>query len=204
VPGEGTGHGFFGRVRATIGRASDFYGPFARQSTAGERIFGRALRGQPAQVLGDPDLPHTYTFIDDFAGALVTLGERDEAVGRVWHVPSAETVTTRQFVQMVFDEAGTPMRLSMAPEWAISTLARFNPTLRAVKEQAYQRTSPWVVDHTAFAQAFGARPTPHREAIRQTLRWYQDSIGADLSSRRRPIRSPSVPIVIRDPATRGR
>lgn len=162
-----------GRVRAAIGRASDFYGPHVLQSTAGERIFVPSLRGKAAQVLGNPDAPHTYTFIDDFAGALVTLGERDDALGQIWHVPSAETVTTRHFVQMVFEEAGTPMRLSVGPEWAMSLIALFNPTMRAVKEQSYQRTGPWVVDHSKFARAFGAHPTPHREAIRQTLEWYR-------------------------------
>jgi len=38
-----------GKVRATIGRASDFYGPYARQSKAGDGIFARAIAGKPAQ-----------------------------------------------------------------------------------------------------------------------------------------------------------
>jgi len=50
-----------GRVRATIGRASDFYGPHARQSKAGDYIFAGALAGKPAQALGNPDIPHTNT-----------------------------------------------------------------------------------------------------------------------------------------------
>lgn len=162
-----------GKAHAAIGRASDFFGPYARQSIVGERIFAPALAGKAAQVLGNPDVLHTYTFIDDFARGLVTLGERDEALGQVWHVPSAETVSTRQFVQMVFEEAGTPMRLSAAPEWAIALAGIVNPTMRAVREQAYQRTRPLVVDHSKFARAFGASPTPHREAIRQTLEWYR-------------------------------
>jgi hypothetical protein len=36
---------------------------------------------EAAQVLGDPDLPHTVTYIDDFARALVTLGERGRGSG---------------------------------------------------------------------------------------------------------------------------
>ena len=53
-----------GSVRATIGRASDYYGPGGRQSTAGERLFLPALpAGRPAQVLGDPDQPHTFTYL---------------------------------------------------------------------------------------------------------------------------------------------
>jgi len=67
-----------GEVPATIGRASDFFGPHVRLSKMGDRVFIPVLRGRAAQVLGDPDVPHTYAFIDDFARALVTLGERQD------------------------------------------------------------------------------------------------------------------------------
>jgi nucleoside-diphosphate-sugar epimerase len=50
------------RVRATIGRASDFYGPHALQSKFGDGVFARALAGKPAQAVGNLDLPHTVTF----------------------------------------------------------------------------------------------------------------------------------------------
>jgi nucleoside-diphosphate-sugar epimerase len=61
--------------------------------------------------------PHTVTYIEDFARALVTLGEREEALGAVWHVPNDETVTTRRFVEMVFAEVSRPPRLRAAPRW---------------------------------------------------------------------------------------
>ena len=99
-----------GTVRATIGRASDYYGPWGRQSTAGERLFEPALAGKSTQVLGDPDLPHTFTYLGDFARGLVTLGTHDEALGQVWHVPSAETITTREFASLVFEAAGQSRR----------------------------------------------------------------------------------------------
>lgn len=158
-----------GRVRATIGRASDFYGPHVHLSTVGDGVFARALAGKPAQVLGDPDALHTYTFIDDFASGLVTLGDRDVALGNVWHVPSAETVTTRRFIEMVFEQIGTPARFQRAPRLAITVLALFNPTLRAVKEVLYQSERPFVVDQGKFARAFGSNPTPHHVAIAQTV-----------------------------------
>jgi nucleoside-diphosphate-sugar epimerase len=164
-----------GRVRATIGRASDFYGPYARQSTAGDGVFAHALAGKAAQVLGDVDTPHTYTFIDDFASGLVTLGEHDEALGEVWHLPSAETVTTRHFVEMVFAKLQRPAKLRPAPKLAITLLALFVPPMAAVKETAYQREQPWVVDHSKFSRAFGSRPTPHEQAISQTLDWFRTS-----------------------------
>mgnify|MGYP003403009128 FL=1 len=163
-----------GRVRATIGRGSDFFGPHAHLSTVGDRVFTRALEGKPAQVLGNPEVPHTATYIEDFARALVTLAEQDEALGEVWHVPNAETVTMRRFVQMVFEAAGHPARLRPAPRWGIAMAALFNPTLRAVKEQLYQSEGPWVVDSSKFERAFGWRATPLPEAIRATVAWFRD------------------------------
>jgi nucleoside-diphosphate-sugar epimerase len=166
-----------GKVRVAIGRASDFYGPYARQSKSGDSIFGRAVAGKPARAFGSPDAPHTYTFIDDFAEGLLTLAKRDEALGQVWHIPNAETVSTRSFVDMIFAELGQPARLSRVPTPVIALLALFLPSLAAVKETLYQSERPWVVDHSKFASAFGAQPTPHREAIAQTIKWFRASGG---------------------------
>jgi nucleoside-diphosphate-sugar epimerase len=77
-----------GRVRVAIGRASDFFGPRVIASAAGEQVFGRAVEGNSAQVAGDPDQPHTYTYAPDIGRGLVILGEREEALGQAWHLPS--------------------------------------------------------------------------------------------------------------------
>ena len=162
-----------GKLRATIGRASDFYGPRARLSKVGDGVFSRALAGKPAQALGDPDTLHTYTFIHDFAAGLVTLAQRDEALGEVWHIPSAETLTTRRFIEMVFEHIMQAARLQQVPRLMISMLGVFNPGMRAVKETLYQSERPWVVDHSKFARAFGSRPTAHEQAIAESLAWFQ-------------------------------
>ena len=166
-----------GRIQATIGRGSDFFGPHAHLSTVGDRVFARAIAGKPAQLLGNPDVPHTVTYIEDFATALVTLGERDEALGQVWHVPNAEAVTIRRFVQMVFESAGHPPRLRAAPRWGIAMAALFNPTLRAVREQLYQSERPWVVDSSKFERAFGWSATLLPDAIAATVAWFRNQAG---------------------------
>ena len=162
-----------GRVRAAIGRASDFFGAHVRQSQVGERVFVRALAGKQAQLLGDPDLPHSVTFIDDFARALVTLAEREEALGRAWHVPNDTAVSTRRFVEMVFEELGRPARLQVTPRWALALAGLFSPTIRAVTEQLYQVERPWVVDSSKFERTFGWRATPLTETIRATIAWFK-------------------------------
>lgn len=46
-------------------------------------MFDRVLDRKRAQVLGNPDVPHSVTYIEDFARALVTLGENDDALGEI-------------------------------------------------------------------------------------------------------------------------
>jgi nucleoside-diphosphate-sugar epimerase len=163
-----------GRVRATIGRASDFYGPHVRTAALGERVFAAALAGKPVQVLGNPDTLHTYTYINDFARALVTLGAEERALGEVWHVPSAPTVTTRELVTMVGEVLGRKLALRAAPAWLVGALGLVSPIMRELKETVYQFASPFVVDHTKFERAFGAEVTPHQAAISKTLQWFRE------------------------------
>src|SRR5918993_5139397 len=103
-----------GKVRVAIGRASDYFGPRVLTSAAGEQVFGRAVEGKSAQVAGDPDQPHTYTYAPDIGRGLVTLGEREEALGQAWHLPSPETVPTRHFVEMVFEATGGEFKMQRA------------------------------------------------------------------------------------------
>ena len=163
-----------GEIEVAIGRASDFYGPRVIQSSVGEQIFGAAVRGKTANVLGDPDLPHTYTYIRDFARGLVTLADHEEALGEVWHIPSAPTITTREFVELINDQVDNPVKIRSASGFMVSFLGLFNRDLRALKEIFYQYEQPFVMDHSKFERTFDTRTTPHREAIAETVRWYQE------------------------------
>src|SRR5919112_4222791 len=163
-----------GKVRVAIGRASDFFGPRVLASAAGEQVFGRAVEGKSAQVAGDPDQPHTYSYVPDIGKGLVILGEREEALGRAWHLPSPETVTTRQFVEMIFEEVGKPARVQATPKIMLQALGLFNPALREIVEMLYEFEEPFVVDDSRFEREFGEEATPLREAIQRTVRWYRE------------------------------
>jgi hypothetical protein len=107
-------------------------------------------------------------FIDDFAGGLAALAEREEALGQVWHIPSAETISTLRFIEMVLQQVATPMRLQAPPKLAITLLAIFSPFLRAAKDTVYQSERPFVVDHSKYAPSFwGSSPTPYYERDRR-------------------------------------
>jgi nucleoside-diphosphate-sugar epimerase len=173
-----------GTVRAVIGRGSDYYGPGVRQSAAGERLFPAVLSGGKAMWAGSLDQPHSLTFIDDFARVLVTLGEREEALGAVWHAPPAEPLTGRQFIEMAFAEAGRPPKVGTYSRWMLRLLGLVNPMIRELGELAYEFEAPFVLDGTKYLRVFGGAPTPHPAAIRATLGWYADQPTASETSGR--------------------
>lgn len=163
-----------GKVRATIGRASDFFGPYVLDSLFGDRAFYPALQGKTAQMTGNLDAPHTATYIGDFGKALVILGEREEALGQAWHVPNDQpTLTQRQFIDLVFQELGQPLKISSMGKTMLSVAGLFVPVAREVVEMMYEFEKPFVVDSTKFERAFGMKATPIREAVKKTVAWYK-------------------------------
>jgi nucleoside-diphosphate-sugar epimerase len=162
-----------GRVAVAIGRASDFFGPGVLDSAVGERTFYPALAGKPVQVIGDPDVPHTYTYVADIGRALVILGERAEALGRAWHLPSPPTVTTREFLELVFRAAGQRPRVQRVPKLVLRAVGLANADVRELVEMTYEFEEPFVVDHSDFARAFGDQATPLAQATSTTVEWFR-------------------------------
>lgn len=166
-----------GHARVAVGRGSDFFGPFVGPSAAGDRMFMAALAGKAVDVLGDPDALHSYTFIDDFAEALVTLGARDEALGHAWHVPNAAAVSNRRFAELVIEAAGSRSSVREVPRWMLKAIGLFSPPAREMIEMLYEFESPFVVDDSAITTNFGLYATPLAKAIPTTVEWYRSRLG---------------------------
>lgn len=162
-----------GKVRATIGVSSDLYGPEVLSSAMGEPVFRSLVGLKKVWVAGKLDVPHTYTFIDDFAKGLVTLGEKDEALGEVWHIPSAETVTTGQFLDLASKEAQAAYNVGTIPSlfWKIAGIV--DPMVGETAAEAYRFENPFVVSHGKYERAFGNETTAHEVALRRTIEWFR-------------------------------
>jgi nucleoside-diphosphate-sugar epimerase len=167
-----------GRVRIAIGRASDFFGAgITTGTTLGERVFANAVAGKRADFIGNPDLPHTYSYVPDIAAGLATLGTDERAVGGVWHLPGPETVSTRQLLELVAGMVGHPVGVRSVPKLALRALGLFNPLLRELPEMSYQFDEPFVLDTTKYNSTFGTAGTPLATAIGATVAWYQSQNG---------------------------
>lgn len=162
-----------GTVRATIGRASTFYGAGVRGSALGERFWEPLVQGKAAEVFGDPDALHTYTVIDDFGKGLAILGNDERSLGQAWIVPNPPTVTTRQIVEIAARQLGGAPNINRLGKMMLWIGGLFIPEAREMIEMAYEFENPYVVEHHKFARTFGEFYTPHEEAVRQTIAWYQ-------------------------------
>ena len=175
-----------GHVEVTIGRASDYFGPGATRSALGETVFGPALTGRAAQVMGNPDQLHSNSYTPDVAQGLITLGTAPQATGQVWHLPVAETRTIRQVVEAVYGLAGQKPKTMAAGRTTLRAIGLVKPEMREYLHTLYQFTDPWVVDDSKFRAAFGDLATPLDEALATTLAWYRDH--ANVPAHRSPAR----------------
>lgn len=163
-----------GKVQIVIGRGSDFFGPRVLDSALGERAIYPALAGKTAQLVGRLDVPHTYTFIEDFGKALVTLGEHDAALGQVWHVPNdMPAITQREIMTLFFEEIGRPPKMSGMGKLMMMVGGLFVPEARETVEMMYEFEKPFVVDSSKFERVFQLKATPVGEAVRRTIAWYR-------------------------------
>jgi nucleoside-diphosphate-sugar epimerase len=106
----------------------------------------------------------------------VTIAERREADGEVWHLPAAPPLTTQQFFDLILEAAGRriPARAQTLPPPMLAIAGLFSPLMRELRETTYQFRAPFVVDSSKFERVLGVfDATPHREAIEHTVQWFR-------------------------------
>jgi len=102
------------------------------------------------------------------------LGERDEALGEVGHIPTPEPTTGWQSVRVIFEEVGNLPKIGALSSTIVKTLGLFWPLAREGVETIYQFEKSFVVYGGEYRRAFsGYEATPCREGIRQTIDWYR-------------------------------
>lgn len=152
-------------VRAIEVRGSDYVG--ANAVGLYSLVFGPALaKGRTAWVPGRLDVPHTFTYNRDMAGALVTLAPDERAWGNAWHVPSPPAVTLRDLARRYAEAAGKPpLKLVPLPRFAMRTAGLVVPIAREMAEMDYQWYAPFHLDSSLTASTFGLTATDLDTAI---------------------------------------
>jgi len=161
-----------GDVRATEGRASDFYGPGGKLTQLGDYFWPRVVKGRSGQVIVNPDAVHTYHYIPDVAAGLATLGAAsDDAFGKPWMLPCRPAETLRDLVRRLEQPFGRRISLQVVPGWMQLAMSIFIPPLRETGEMRYQWEEPFVIDDAPFRKRFGVMPEDADRAAAATVAW---------------------------------
>ncbi len=162
-----------GRVRVTEVRASDYLGATSA-SMLGDLVVPRLLAGKSARVLGDPDVPHAFTYVGDVARMLIVAASDERAWGRAWHVPTHPARPVRQVIEEMAEVASVPtVPVRRLPAWIQRSLALVMPVMREMPEVMYQHTRPWLLNSSAAQTTFGLAPTPWRDILAAHLAQYR-------------------------------
>jgi nucleoside-diphosphate-sugar epimerase len=157
-----------GRVRALEIRASDYLG--ADGNSHAGRAADLVVRGKKVSVIGNPDMPHTWTAPGDTARLAIAAAEDPAAHGRAWHVPSHAPRTQRELVSDLARVAGLPApRVNGTPPWLIRAVGLAVPQMRELAAMTYQFDRPFVLDDSDARQHFGLEPTPWQDLLRDTV-----------------------------------
>ena len=161
-----------GEVRATAGRASDFYGPGGTLTHVGDQFWGPVIAGKRGRVVVNPDALHTYHYIPDVAAGLATLGmAEDNAYGQPWMLPCTPAETMRALVARFSRHLGREIGLSTMPRSLLKIAAVFVPFLREIDEMLYQWDEPFVINDARFRARFQQQPEDAERAAADTLAW---------------------------------
>lgn len=156
------------KIRATEVRASDFIGPTGFGII--NRLVPSIVAGKNVQVLGNPDVPHSWTYTVDVAKTLIAAAQNKAAWGRAWHVPTNPPRTQRQVVEELAKAAGVgPVKVSVVPNALLRLLGLFNPQMREVLITMYQFEQPFIIDDSATRNELGLAPTPWGEVLQATV-----------------------------------
>lgn len=161
-----------GRIRGTVLRLPDFYGPGVEKSYL-DSLFQAAAHGGTANMLGPIDTPHEFLFVPDAGEVIVALADKPEAYGHFWNLAGAGEITQREIIQRVFDLAGRKPKFRVAGKWTLRALGLFNPLMREIAEMNYLLTNPVLMDDSALHGLLGnIQKTPYKTGLKLTLDSY--------------------------------
>lgn len=158
-----------GRIKATVLRLPDFYGPGVEASFL-HGAFRAAVDGGTADMVGPIDRPHEFVFVPDVGPVVVKLMDTQAAYGRMWNFAGAGVTSQRELVQEMERQTGRKVKLRIAGKTMLRLIGLFKPFMREMVEMHYLLTDPVIMDDTALQEAIGPiRKTSYAEGVRLSL-----------------------------------
>lgn len=150
-------------IRACVLRLTNTYGAGMRVKDARQTFLGiwirQLLEGAPIKVFGDGTQLRDFNHVDDCIDAMLAAGERDEAIGRVYNLGSAEVVNLK-------DLAARLVSLQAGARWE---LVPFPPDRKAIDIGDYYSDFSLASRELAWTPKVGLD-----EGLRRTVDYYRE------------------------------
>ena len=158
-----------GRIKATVLRLPDFYGPGVEASLI-HGAANAAVNGGTADMIGPIDRPHEFVFVPDVGPVVVKLLNTPAAYGKIWNFAGAGTTSQSELVAEMERQVGHTIKRRVAGKTMLRLIGLFKPFMREMVEMHYLLTDPIIMDDTALQQLIGPiHKTSYAEGVRQTL-----------------------------------
>jgi nucleoside-diphosphate-sugar epimerase len=163
-----------GKLQVLIARAADFYGPDTPLSFINVMVLANYAKGKKAQVMGNINAKHSFTYTPDAGKATAILGNTPSAFNQVWHVPTdRNTLTGKQFLELTAKAFGVKPGFMTVKKWMLRMIGLFNPVIKESIEMMYQNEADYIFDSSKFEKAFSFKPISYQEGIKETAASYK-------------------------------
>lgn len=141
------------------------------------RVMPRLLRGKPVFTLGDPDAPHSWSYLPMWPGPWWRSRARNgpgDGPGTCRRSPRGPPVRWSAASPLSRERGRSRCAGCRRPCWVSR---RSSPRLiRGLKEVRYQFERPFVVDASAYEAEFAVRATPVDEQVKATVDWWRERL----------------------------
>jgi nucleoside-diphosphate-sugar epimerase len=160
--------------RVSIVKAADFIGPRIHKGIFGTDFLDRLSQHKTIFLSGNPGLVHTFTYIHDFAKAIVNVGTANDTFGQIWHTPNAPAVNLYEWIKLFEAEMQTKARVIVLPGFIVRIAGIFDSMIKEYYELAYQFEYPYLLNHDKYIRRFGNHATPVSAIAKMTVEWYRN------------------------------
>jgi nucleoside-diphosphate-sugar epimerase len=165
--------------RVAFVKAADFIGPRIHKGIFGTDFLHNVYNEKTVRLFGNIDLPHTFTYIKDFAAAMINVGTASDTFGQIWHVPNALAISPDKWVHLFEVIANKKIKKAVTPKFVIRIAGLFNSFIKELYEMAYQFEYPCLVNHDKYVRRFGNHSTYPSDIVKETVEWYLSTKKSD-------------------------
>lgn len=158
--------------RVAIVKSSDFIGPRIKKGVFGIDFIKKIYSDKTIYLPSKTNLPHHFTFIEDFAKAMLIVAFAPQSYNQIWHVPNSPAISQSEWVDIFAEETALKIKFRSIPELMINFVGLFDSFIKELNELSYQFKYPYLIDSQKFINKFGDISTSNIEIVRKTIQWY--------------------------------